>query len=109
MAVVRLPSPLRELAGSGRLEVDGATVGEILETLERSHPRLDGWVADEQGQIREHVKVFVNGEVAGLETRVADGDRIQVLPSISGGAVQTATRPAQQLAGSEEDGAELLV
>ena len=86
MAVVVLRSPLRELAGGGsRLDVDGATVREVIARLERDHPRLDGWVLDEEGRIREHVKVFVNGDVAALDDAVAGGDQVHVLPAISGG------------------------
>jgi sulfur-carrier protein len=86
MAVVTLRAPLRDLAGgSSRLEVPGATVAEVIGRLEREHPRLAGWVLDERGRIREHVKVFVNGDVAGLEDSVAAGDQVHVLPAISGG------------------------
>src|SRR5437899_1058799 len=89
MAVVSLRSPLRELAGGqGKLEVDGTTVGEIIGVLERSYPRLTGWVRDEQGRIRQHVNVFLNGERASLNDAVSRRDRIHVLPAISGGAVQ---------------------
>jgi molybdopterin converting factor small subunit/photosystem II stability/assembly factor-like uncharacterized protein len=110
MALVKLNPPLRDLAGgNGSLEVRAATVGEVIAALERDHPRLVGWVLDEQGQIRQHVKVFLNGEVATLSEHVTDGDRIQVLPSISGGAVQTATRPHTGLAGTDDDQAELLI
>ena len=86
MAVVTLRAPLRDLAGgSSRLEVPGATVAEVIGRLEREHPRLAGWVLDERGRIREHVKVFVNGDVAGLEDSVAAADQVHVLPAISGG------------------------
>ena len=86
MAVVVLRSPLRELAGGGsRLDVDGTTVREVISRLEREHPRLDGWVLDEEGRIREHVKVFVNGDVATLDDAVVDQDQVHVLPAISGG------------------------
>jgi len=93
------------------MEVDGETVGEVIAALERDHPRLDGWVVDERGRIREHVKVFLNGEVAELDTPVAESDRIQVLPSISGGAVQQVeTQPREQRLGADDDEqAELLV
>jgi molybdopterin converting factor small subunit len=110
MALVKLTSPLRELAGGeGRLEVSAATVGDAITALERDHPRLAGWVLDEQGRIRDHVKVFLNGEVAALDTQVSVNDRIHVLPSISGGAVQTATRPETVEVGAQDEQAELLV
>jgi molybdopterin converting factor small subunit len=87
MATVHLRSPLRDLAGGrSSLDVDGGTVAEVLVTLERDHPRLVGWVRDEQGHVRQHVNVFLNGERAPLEAPVQAGDSIHVLPAISGGA-----------------------
>ena len=86
MAFVRLRAPLSELAGGNReLEVDGATVVEVLRALERQHPDVEGWILDEQGQIREHINVFVNREYGREETAVGPGDRLHVLPAISGG------------------------
>jgi sulfur-carrier protein len=86
MAVVRLRAPLSELAGGQReLQVEGATVREVLRTLEREHPAIAGWILDEQVSIREHVNVFVNGEKSREETELAADDRIHVIPSISGG------------------------
>lgn len=86
-AVVTLRSPLRDLAGGlGELRARGTTVGEVLCNLEGEHPRLARWVLDEQGGIRRHVQVFRNEERADTSTVVRAGDRIHVLPSISGGA-----------------------
>jgi molybdopterin converting factor small subunit len=86
MAVVRLRAPLSELAGGRReIELEGSTVGEVLRALEREHPQVAGWILDEQGHIREHVNVFVNREYGREETAVGPGDRLHVLPAISGG------------------------
>lgn len=86
MAVVRLRAPLSELAGGKReLEVDGATVREVLRALEVEHPAIAGWILDEQVAIREHVNVFVNGEKSNEDTALDADDRIHVIPSISGG------------------------
>jgi molybdopterin converting factor small subunit len=86
MAVVRLRAPLSELAGGRReLQLDGATVGDVLRALESEHPAITGWILDEQKAIREHVNVFVNGERSREETALAADDFIHVLPSISGG------------------------
>ena len=86
MATVTLRAPLKDLAG-GRsdLEVSGGTVGEVIRALEADHPKLRGWILDEQGQVRRNVNVFVNGERMREDAVVAPGDRLQVLPSISGG------------------------
>ncbi|MDW8339506.1 MAG: MoaD/ThiS family protein [Thermoleophilia bacterium] len=86
MAIVKLRAPLAELAGGYReLALEGATVAEVLQELERSHPQVRGWIMDEQRRIREHVNVFVNGARGREETPVSPEDRIHVIPSISGG------------------------
>jgi molybdopterin converting factor small subunit len=86
MAVVSVRGPLRKLAG-GRAEheLEGATVVELLQALELRHPDVSGWILDERGRIRRHINVFVNGEQGGDDTPVRPGDRVEVLPAITGG------------------------
>jgi len=86
MPVLCLREPLKRLAGD-RAEhaLEGATVCELLRELEREQPATGGWLLDEQGRLRRHVNVFVNGEPAGQDTPVAADDRIHVIPAISGG------------------------
>ncbi len=86
MPTVRLRGPLKGRAGD-RAEhpVAGSTVGELLVELERVQPALEGWILDERGQIRRHINVYVNGERGGPDTAVDGGDRVEVLPAISGG------------------------
>jgi molybdopterin converting factor small subunit len=85
--VVRLRAPLSELAGGNReLELEGATVAEVLKALEHEHPGVKGWILDERGLIREHINVFVNREYGREDTAVGPGDRLHVLPAISGGS-----------------------
>jgi molybdopterin synthase sulfur carrier subunit len=87
MPVVRLRAPLSELAGGHReLELEGATVVDVLRALERAHPDIEGWILDERGRIREHINVFVNRDNGREETAVGPEDRLHVLPAISGGA-----------------------
>ena len=86
MPTVRLRAPLSELAGGNReLELDGATVAEVLRALEDEHPGVKGWILDEHGNIREHVNVFVNKDYGREDTAVGAQDRLHVLPAISGG------------------------
>ncbi len=86
MAVVKLRAPLSELAGGRReLNVSGSTVVDVLHTLERENPAVEGWILDERGKIREHINVFVNGERGGERTPLDPDDRVHVLPAISGG------------------------
>ena len=86
MPVVKLRAPLSELAGGKReLELEGATVGEVLQALERAHPDVKGWILDEHGAIRDHINVFVNKDYGREDTSVGAQDRLHVLPAISGG------------------------
>ncbi len=87
MPVVRLRSPLRQLAGNrADHALPGATVAELLRALEREQPALGGWIVDERGAVRRHITVFVNGERGSGDTPLGAGDRVDVLPAISGGA-----------------------
>jgi molybdopterin synthase sulfur carrier subunit len=87
MPVVTLRAPLKDLAGGNSdVQLEGATVGQVLRALETSWPKTVGWVLDERGRVRQHVNVFVNGERVREDASVAPGDRLHVLPSISGGA-----------------------
>lgn len=86
MAVVSVRGQLRKLAGgSAEQELDGDTVLVLLRGLESRHPELTGWILDERGKIRRHINVFVNGERGAESTAVSEGDRIEVLPAITGG------------------------
>jgi molybdopterin converting factor small subunit len=86
MATVNLRAPLRELAGASSIEVGGETIKDVLRELERRHPGATGWVLDEQGSIRRHVNVFLNGERVPAEAPVAERDEIHIIGAISGGA-----------------------
>ena len=86
MAVVRLRGPLKRLAGDrSDHTIEADSVRDLLRELEQAQPALGGWILDERGLIRPHINVFVNGERAGEDASVGPGDRIEVLPAISGG------------------------
>jgi sulfur carrier protein ThiS len=87
MAVVRLRPPLRDLAeGEREVPVSGATVGDALRDLERAHPRLGGWVLDDQGRVREHVAVFLDGERVGGDATLPETARLEIVGAVSGGS-----------------------
>ncbi|MGQ0743960.1 MAG: MoaD/ThiS family protein [Acidimicrobiales bacterium] len=87
MATVRLPTALRQYAGgAATVEIEGATVGEVLAALDRRHPALGRRVLDEQGQVRRHVHVFVGPErMADLGDPVPGATEVTILPAVSGG------------------------
>jgi molybdopterin converting factor small subunit len=91
VAKVKLPSQLRAAAGgAGELAVDGATVGAVLEGVYAQHPELRDRLCDESGALRRFVNVYVDGEDVrfgdGLQTSVADGAEVQILPAVAGGS-----------------------
>ena len=77
--------------GSSTLDVDVhcATVGDALDELGRRWPAVLDRVLTEQGEVREHVNVFVGEEsirfADGLATPVHDGDMIMIVAAVSGG------------------------
>jgi molybdopterin synthase sulfur carrier subunit len=86
VAVLCVRGPLRKLSGGyAEHELEGMTVLDLLRALERRHPDTSGWIVDERGLIRRHINVFVNGERGGEATAVGAGDRIEVIPAITGG------------------------
>ena len=90
MPTVHLPAALKDhAAGQRRVDVDGGTVAVVLAALGQAHPGVGQRVLDDQGALRRHVNVFVNGEsvrfLAGLATPVGDRDEVWIIPSISGG------------------------
>jgi MoaD family protein len=88
MVTVHVPELLRSISGSEpRLEVEGSNVGELIRELESRYPPLRGRIVDETGALRRHVKLFVNGESAGLDESVSEKDELHILPAISGGAL----------------------
>lgn len=99
MAIVALRPPLRKLAGGHReVVVDGSTVAEVLRRLERDHPKLAGWMLDDQGHVRRHVAVFVAGERVDGAAPIAAHERLDVVGAVSGGAEE----PAEVLVGTKK-------
>jgi molybdopterin synthase sulfur carrier subunit len=89
---VILPGVLADLAGGAKhlyVEVGGATVADLLDSVAVAHPLLARRIRDETGQVRRFVNVYVDGDDVryqqGVATPVADGTVVQVLPSVAGG------------------------
>ena len=87
---IRIPTPLRKLTGDLELvQAEGATVGDILRSLDTSYPGLKERICDESGNVRRFVNVYVNDEdIRFLEenaTPIKDGDEISIVPAIAGG------------------------
>lgn len=92
MAVtVKIPAQLRAATGGdAETEVSGGTVGEVLDGLFDRYGELRERIC-EDGNLRRFVNVYVDGEdirfLSGLDTEVADGGEVTVLPAVAGGAL----------------------
>jgi MoaD family protein len=87
---VKIPSQLRAAAGgASEAQVEGATVGEVLDALFDQHGELRDRLADPEGTLRRFVNVYVDGEDIrfgdGLDTAVKPGGEVQILPAVAGG------------------------
>ena len=84
---VVLPTALAEYTGRRReVEAHGATLGALLDDLDRRFPGLRFRVIDEQGAVRAHIKIFVNRLLeASLARALAPGDEVLVVAALSGG------------------------
>jgi sulfur-carrier protein len=87
-----IPGTLREFTGGQRrvqIEHSPPTLAEALSALWRLYPGIRDRMATEQGEIREHINVFIGDEnmryTGGLATRISDGCEISIVPAISGG------------------------
>lgn len=79
MPVLRLFASAREAAGTGRADIDGTTVGQVLDVaVSRFGPGFEAVLGT--------AKVWVNGEPAARDDTVGDEDEVAVLPPVSGGA-----------------------
>jgi molybdopterin converting factor small subunit len=69
--------------------VDGSTVGEVLDDLFARYTELRDRISEDDGSLRRFVNVYVEGEdirfLDGLETPVADGGEVTILPAVAGG------------------------
>ena len=76
-------------AGKSQLSVPAHTVRDALEDLERNQSALYRNLCDETGKVRKHLNVFVNSDnvrdLHGVDTTLASGDVVTILPAVSGG------------------------
>ena len=86
---VRIPTPLRTLTGGAdEIAIDGGTVGELIDNLEKKHPGIKERLCDEKG-VRRFVNIYANEEdirfLDNLQTKVKEGDSVSIVPAIAGG------------------------
>ena len=90
MPTVKIPPVLRSSTG-GQKEIvaEGDNVREVLRQLAQSHPATEGQLFGEEGELNRYVNVYLNDEdvrvLHGLDTEVAEGDTLVILPAMAGG------------------------
>ncbi|MEN9504912.1 MAG: hypothetical protein RI958_838 [Actinomycetota bacterium] len=91
MAVtVRIPTTMRPLSGgNSTVQVEGATLGEVLAALEAAHAGFHERLFDDTGALRKFVNVFVADDdvryLDGLDTKVPEGETVSIIPAVAGG------------------------
>jgi molybdopterin converting factor small subunit len=89
MATVRFASSIQRHVECLPRDVDGATIGEVLDRYFRDNEPARGYVLDDQGRLRQHMAIFVDGrhirDRRGLTDPVAPGAVIDLIQALSGG------------------------
>jgi sulfur-carrier protein len=91
MPQVKIPPVLRSsVGGSSEVEVEGASVGDVLQSLAGRYPDTRDQLFSSEGELNRYVNVYVNDEDVrvqdGLQTAVKPGDTVVILPAMAGGA-----------------------
>jgi molybdopterin converting factor small subunit len=83
---VLIPTPLRSYTNRREVDADGTTLSAVLEDLDRQFPGFRFRVIDEQGNIRRHMRFFVNEEqIFDLNHPLGPTDAIYIVQALSGG------------------------
>jgi sulfur-carrier protein adenylyltransferase/sulfurtransferase len=99
---ILIPTPLRPFAGKQDVvEIDGGTVGEILQSLVAQYGDLRRHLYNDDGKLRSFVNIYVNDEdIRHLErekTALKAGDTVSIVPSVAGGMDAVVHREAAEL------------
>jgi molybdopterin converting factor small subunit len=89
-ASVRIPTILRTYTGgAAEVTAEGATLQEVLNSLDAQYAGIAARVLDDNGALRRFVNVYVNDDdvrfLDGLATPIADGANISIIPAVAGG------------------------
>lgn len=87
---VRIPTILRSYTqDQSQVSAEGATLTDVLDSLEASFPGIKGRVVDDEGKLRRFVNIYVAEEDVrfsqGLDTPTPDGAQVSIIPAVAGG------------------------
>src|SRR4029450_2381848 len=102
---ILIPTPLRPFTDKlDAVEIDGATIGEVLQNLTTKYAGLKQHLYAADGKLRSFVNVYVNDDdiryLQKDQTPIKSGDTVSIIPSVAGG-VPTATEALPELSGDE--------
>ncbi len=88
---IRIPTPIRRVTnGADKVSAKGETLRDVIDDMETQYPGAKARICDDQGEIRNFVNIYVNGEdvrfLGGLDTSTTSGDEISIVPAVAGGA-----------------------
>jgi molybdopterin converting factor small subunit len=87
---VRIPTILRTYTGgAAEVSVEGATLTEVLDALEKDHTGIRARILDDEGKLRRFVNLYVDDEdvrfADGLATAIPDTGTVSIIPAVAGG------------------------
>ncbi|MEK6808054.1 MAG: MoaD/ThiS family protein [Nanoarchaeota archaeon] len=89
MTKVIIPTPLRKYTNEiGEIDIEGVTIKEIINAIDKKYPGVKNRLCDEQGNIRRYINIYVGGEdirfLDGIKTKIGDKE-VNIVPAIAGG------------------------
>ncbi len=90
MPEVRVTSVLQRVVGAKSVRTEGSTIAEVLEKLNADYPGFREQITMEDGSLHRFVNIYINDEdirfMQQMETPVARGDVVSILPALAGGS-----------------------
>jgi len=90
MAKIKFTSALKRFFPSlTEIEIEGDTVGQVLNNIEKMHPGISSYLVDDHGHLRKHLNIFVRGDLIKdrntLNDKVNNNDELLIFQALSGG------------------------
>lgn len=89
MVNIKIPTTLRRFTNQeGEVQIEGATIAEVIENLEAKYPGIKKRILDDNGKVRKFVNIYVGEEDIRFlqkEDTNVEGKEITIVPAISGG------------------------
>jgi sulfur-carrier protein len=96
---IRIPTPLRSYTqGADEVRVDASSIAEAMAALGAQHDGLLVRILNDSGEPRQFVNIYLGSQniraVGGMQTPVADGDIVSIIPAVAGGMDDERQRPS---------------